>query len=899
MLNLELKNPSKQKETLANFSSLKNESLGSRKFAAQKLKNESILAEPEVTREIRQEMFDAIKENNVPKLVKHLSNGVDPNTKDYLGYTLLNSAIKHSNKEMVSILLQFKANPDIKDSMGDTAIHTVVKRNDLEIAKIILPHTQNINEANALKSTALHLAVAAKNTEFIDLLVQHKPDLNVIDINKNSVLHISIDQKDAELAKKFLDAGADANLLNGKQKTPLHMAIENDMNSTVNHLLGHGANPNLTNGFILNAPLYVAITKNNIDVSKALISNGADINLSISNGNTLLMYAAERKANEIAELLINSGLDIRKTNKGGDNAVHYCARSGNLPIIEKLASMGMDLGMKNEINGKTPLHLSVYNGQSKMADYLISKNVNIEARDKEGNTPIFEVVPKIYHWKYIPKPSKDQSDIANSLLNKGANLNQYETDNFFMAQLADTINVNHPDKARNFMFTRIGNEWEKLDARRIDGLLNQFAAKPSLKQEDVEPLLLKLLHPDINYANQTEAIRHSAHLRSWNGIVKVAGQPLVEAEGWWMHTYPPLKTKSLIMSLNKVSHNEIDCQKEFGESKENVLRKIKSEIASQMSTYYSQRHHDMIRMVTDKSFNNDFRNYEVSKYCKEIVKAPIGTEWAIASGFPGHAIYMGFRKDDADSVSRVVYNLGGGLQMHPANKEGLVYPNVVSKIKLDHFINETPEATNYLKGVLSAKLGDTYDPLVPIYKDVKLLGGQEVLQNIPGIPQKRQLVGNCVLKNNNAAARNRMRNDRLFNWVKGEETAFADEMSKIDKKIIEEKEREKDLLSFNYVIRTYEKTKDIDSTTKNLLTFLEKRSDQKIVGSGKLRDAERIALYFQRMDEKTLDSFMIQRGALNMVKAIADTKYCDTLNQVINKYRPNKTFANMYAQING
>jgi uncharacterized protein len=834
------------------------------------------------------EIKEAISLGDTTKVETFLKDGADANMKDVRGNTLLHHALENADKKMLTLLLEYGANPDYKNHIGDSVIHACLRSSKIEALQCIVPYSKNLNQLNGNERAAIHLAITYNQKDAIAILLDHKADPNLSDKDGNAPIHSAIFKKDAEILELLLQKGADPNRYNLLGETPLIKAIYSSQNELLKILLQYGADPNLEKEGSQKPPLYFTVDKGDVPASELLIRKGAKANVLLPKGNTLLMTAISANHEAMVTLLLKSGTDVHRHNDFGDNPLLLCAERGNRSIMQLLLRNGANVNSQHTQTGKSALHTAAKNGDFKMVELLTLKRADINLRDKEGDTAITQTLPEIFQWWQIPKPTLERSKIARYLLDRGADIKQYETDNFFIAMLADTLNVNNPGYARNFIFSRVNNEWERLDARRVEAVLNQFSTLTKIDDNKIDKLLLKLLHPDIQYADDVQAARHSAHLRSWNGKVPVQGNGEVDAEGWWMHIYPPLKIKSLIFSLNKIKHNQVDCMKEFLIPKEMVLQKIKNEIAAQMSTYYSQRHHDMMRMVSDYKFKDDFKNFEASKYCKEIVKTPIGGEFALASGFPGHAVYFGFRKMNENDVARVVYNLGAGLQYHTLAKDGKAFPHVVTGINMEHFVEETPQAIGYLKSIIDAKLGLARDPYRCIYKDVELLEGKTLTENIPGIPQKRQLVGNCVLKNNNSAVKNRMKNDLLFKFLKIEEKKFADEISKFQQELIDTKERDKDIQSFQYVIAHFNQSKNIDKAIENTIRFLEKKTPGKPDVANSLREPERIAYYLQNLQPDFRHMLLKQRGAYFMLHEIAERKMSETLNYVIKPYGPKK-----------
>ena len=58
-----------------------------------------------------------------------------------------------------------------------------------------------------------------------------------------------------------------------------------------------------------------------------------------------------------------------------------------LPIVQYLIEQqNVDINIKG-FKEKTPLHYACLNGHIPIAEYLISKGANIEAKDEDGNSP--------------------------------------------------------------------------------------------------------------------------------------------------------------------------------------------------------------------------------------------------------------------------------------------------------------------------------------------------------------------------------------------------------------------------------------------------------------------------------------------------------------------------------
>lgn len=68
--------------------------------------------------------------------------------------------------------------------------------------------------------------------------------------------------------------------------------------------------------------------------------------------------------------------------------LHYATRKGGCEIVEYLLNGGAGIELKEPKFGETPLLTAARAGQEEMTRLLISRKANLEARDKEGKTPL-------------------------------------------------------------------------------------------------------------------------------------------------------------------------------------------------------------------------------------------------------------------------------------------------------------------------------------------------------------------------------------------------------------------------------------------------------------------------------------------------------------------------------
>ncbi|EHK44874.1 HET protein [Trichoderma atroviride IMI 206040] len=180
----------------------------------------------------------------------------------------------------------------------------------------------------------------------------------------------------------------DINLRNRSAWPALFLAISCGHEVVVKMLLAQGADTNLEIGDGY-TPLILAIEKGHKNIVKLLLERiAANIDTKDNMGQTSLLLAIEERSIGIVELLLEKGADIEaKGNKGRTPllravAIGYPMEDG----IKLLLEAGANTEAHND--GWTPLLLALEAKTVRIANLLLEKGANIEAKDNEGRTPL-------------------------------------------------------------------------------------------------------------------------------------------------------------------------------------------------------------------------------------------------------------------------------------------------------------------------------------------------------------------------------------------------------------------------------------------------------------------------------------------------------------------------------
>jgi len=123
--------------------------------------------------------------------------------------------------------------------------------------------------------------------------------------------------------------------------TPLFGAVMHNNTTEAKRLLASGADPNEARlvGF---PAVFFPVAFRNVEVFRAMVAKGADVQARDASGSTALMWAAFNEAGDPAmvEELLRLGLDPNARNQAGETALTWAARRGNTRVVAVLERAG-------------------------------------------------------------------------------------------------------------------------------------------------------------------------------------------------------------------------------------------------------------------------------------------------------------------------------------------------------------------------------------------------------------------------------------------------------------------------------------------------------------------------------------------------------------------------------
>ena len=206
--------------------------------------------------------------------------------------------------------------------------HLEVRR---RLSSTFLRRRELLNSTDEAGLTALHWAVSGNNMEMVRLLLSKGASLKVIDNEGQSVLHSAVRTNNRELLAVLLhNGGSSPDFINQKTKlgrTPLHLAVRNDHPEIVTLLLEEGADGNITDSQGWSC-LHLAVIRGHSDCLVSLLHQGVDVD-QLTRGWTSLHLASLTNREDILSLLINAGASTALTNGQGKTPLDIARESDN------------------------------------------------------------------------------------------------------------------------------------------------------------------------------------------------------------------------------------------------------------------------------------------------------------------------------------------------------------------------------------------------------------------------------------------------------------------------------------------------------------------------------------------------------------------------------------------
>ena len=309
------------------------------------------------------------------------------------GYSLLQNAVFYNQIEMAEFLIEQGLDPNYVNKADNRSTYTLTSNSSKAMYDLLI--SAGMEYSQEYDKNVVDDAINYDNYEMARLFISKGYSFNQIKYFDPDFLESDvIREQDGELLKFLIDQGFDINsqftklLTNGNL---LFLAIKLNASDMIEPILQAGIDVNeLIEGSSI---LAIAIESGRLEAIKLLLKYHPDIELNTMGEDTfmskrnVLLQALEMKEETLAEYFISSDLyfDIHQLNTFNKNALHIASEEGFHELVSILITKGLNIDAKDTW-GNTPLIYAANTGSLKVVKLLVEAGASVNARNNNGKT---------------------------------------------------------------------------------------------------------------------------------------------------------------------------------------------------------------------------------------------------------------------------------------------------------------------------------------------------------------------------------------------------------------------------------------------------------------------------------------------------------------------------------
>ncbi len=323
----------------------------------------------------------AARRNDVPMLQLFIWSSVPLEGRNETGNTPLHEAALHGATRAARLLLLAGAFPNARNDDGNTPMHLAVEADDPQMIRTLHEFQASLDIRNSRGMTPLLSAAGYGITDSARQLASFSSSIHAADPQGNSPLHGAVLHRDRPLVIDLIHRGADIHARNRSGETPLTLAVKlgpeqvtwlmetgavmrrdhagntplhiavsrHASRSTLERMIKLGSSVDSRNNH-LETPLHLAVLHLHREAAEVLITHGADIFMSDSEGVSVIDAALNRPRHTLAWIL---GQEVSVTDEMGNTPLHYAVEHSNADAVIWLLDRGAD-PLKTNSSGITP-----------------------------------------------------------------------------------------------------------------------------------------------------------------------------------------------------------------------------------------------------------------------------------------------------------------------------------------------------------------------------------------------------------------------------------------------------------------------------------------------------------------------------------------------------------------
>lgn len=294
-------------------------------------------------------------------------------------------------------------NNEVEFAAGATPIFFACEGGDEKIIEILLEYGADPTKTEKMyQHSPLHMLCLSGHINGVKILLNnHKIDVNASTIDSSRPIHFAAERGHLNIVKLLVEHKAPVNNKTIQNITPLHYAAFHGHFEIVKFLVENGAKTNCVakpSIFLKSLPLdalrYAAFN-GRLDIVEFLVSKAGNVSseiythaaeLAASNGHTkIVSYFLEKdikitkklleaaaKDFSIFQLLLNKKVNVKMLISNGFTLLHFAAQHGNIGIVKRLIELGakVDSEIDNYVL-KSPLAFAIKGNHIAVVKLLI------------------------------------------------------------------------------------------------------------------------------------------------------------------------------------------------------------------------------------------------------------------------------------------------------------------------------------------------------------------------------------------------------------------------------------------------------------------------------------------------------------------------------------------------
>lgn len=304
-------------------------------------------------------LIKAIKDGNTQSVKQSISKKLKVNSSDNSSRyetTPLLYAISNGNLEIIKLLVDSGADVNKADITGLTPLMMASSTGKIDVVSYLIKKGTKVKAVDNKGYTSLSYAIVNDNIEGVDLLLKQG-----LSFKKHydgfygmSDLMLAAENNSIKVAQKIIDKTDLINVYDEENRSAVYYAVKKNNYEVVKLLIENGAR--------VESELSQAVANNNYDMCKMLLENGASTK-------DLLSFSADIRNLEIAELLIYYGANV---NEGSIyTPLEAAIEHGNFELVKLL--------FENEARGELDdlLVRSFHSGNLEIVKYLLDRGARV------------------------------------------------------------------------------------------------------------------------------------------------------------------------------------------------------------------------------------------------------------------------------------------------------------------------------------------------------------------------------------------------------------------------------------------------------------------------------------------------------------------------------------------